>query len=122
MPENCRVGSFLETAMRGLILALAGGLALAASVQAAPLAPNPASIELGAAPSVELVRDNCGRGWHRTRWRDQWAIGSGATVFRMRVPTTPGAQAGTIANQIGPPWGSVVRNLVGARSQAGEKA
>jgi len=49
-------------------------------------------------------------------------IGAGATVFRMRVPTTLGAQAGTIANQIGPPWGSVVRNLVGARSQAGEKA
>jgi hypothetical protein len=72
MLENCHVGSFLETAMRGLILSFAGGLALAASAQAAPLALNPASIELGAAPSVELVRDGCGRGWHRTRWRDQW--------------------------------------------------
>jgi len=58
--------------MRGLILAFAGGLALAASAQAAPLAPNPASIEIGASPTVELVRDDCGRGWHRTRWRDQW--------------------------------------------------
>jgi hypothetical protein len=58
--------------MRGLILAFAGGLALAASAQAAPLAPNPASIELGVAPPVELVRDGCGRGLHRTRWRDQW--------------------------------------------------
>jgi hypothetical protein len=58
--------------MRGLILALAGGLALAASAQAAPLAPNRASIELGVAPPVEQVRDGCGRGWHRTRWRDQW--------------------------------------------------
>ena len=58
--------------MRGLILAFAGGLALAASAQAAPLARNPASIELSGAPPVELVRDGCGRGWHRSRWRDQW--------------------------------------------------
>ena len=29
---------------------------------------------LGAAPPLELVRDGCGRGWHRTRWRDQWGI------------------------------------------------
>ena len=58
--------------MRALIVALAGGLALVASTQAAPLVPNPASIELGAAPPVELIRDRCGRGWHRTHWRDQW--------------------------------------------------
>ena len=58
--------------MRGLILALAAGLTLAASAQAAPLAPSPTSIKLGAAPSVELVSDGCGRGWHRARWRDQW--------------------------------------------------
>jgi hypothetical protein len=58
--------------MRALILAFVVGLALAASAQAAPVAPDPASIELGAAPHVELVRDGCGRGWHRTRWRDQW--------------------------------------------------
>jgi hypothetical protein len=48
------------------------GLALSASAQAAPLSPKPTSIELGAAPPVELVRDGCGRGLHRTRWRDQW--------------------------------------------------
>jgi hypothetical protein len=29
-------------------------------------------VELGTALSLELVRDGCGRGWHRTRWRDQW--------------------------------------------------
>jgi hypothetical protein len=58
--------------MRGLILAFASGLALAASAQAAPLAPNPASTELGAAPPVELVSDGCGRGCHRARWRNQW--------------------------------------------------
>ena len=40
--------------MRALILASAVGLAFVASAQAAPLAPNPVSIELGAAPSVEL--------------------------------------------------------------------
>jgi len=47
----------METEMRALIVALAGGLALVASTQAAPLVPNPASIELGAAPPVELIRD-----------------------------------------------------------------
>lgn len=58
--------------MSVLILASAVGLALAASVQAASLAPAPASIENGAAPLIQLVRDGCGRGWHRTHWRDQW--------------------------------------------------
>jgi len=51
--------------MRASILTFALGLALAASAQATPLSPNPASIELGAARPVELVRDGCGRGWHR---------------------------------------------------------
>src|SRR5215472_16764082 len=58
--------------MRTLILASAIGLALAISAQAAHFAPRPASIELGAAPPIELVRDGCGRGYHRTHWRDQW--------------------------------------------------
>ena len=58
--------------MRAFIVACVGGFALAASVQAAPLAPNPALIELGTSLPLELVRDDCGRGWHRTRWRDQW--------------------------------------------------
>ena len=57
--------------MRALILASAVGLAFVTSAPAAPLAPNPVSIELGAAPSVELVRDGCGRGWRRDHWRDQ---------------------------------------------------
>ena len=56
--------------MRGPILGFVLGVALVASAQAAPLAPNPASIEF--ARPIELVRDGCGRGWHRTRWRDQW--------------------------------------------------
>jgi hypothetical protein len=58
--------------MRALILTFVLGLALSASAQAAPLSLKPTSIELGASPPVELVRDGCGRGWHRTRWRDQW--------------------------------------------------
>ena len=57
--------------MRALLLALGAGLVLVASAQATPLAPKSASIELGAAPPIELVRDGCGRGWHRDRWRDQ---------------------------------------------------
>jgi hypothetical protein len=62
----------METEMRTVILAFVLGLALAASVQATPLPPKPKPIELGAAPLIELVRDGCGRGWHRTHWRDQW--------------------------------------------------
>src|SRR6516225_3029056 len=57
--------------MRALILAPAVGLAFVASAQAVPLAPNPVLIELGAAHSVELVRDGCGRRWHRDSWRDR---------------------------------------------------
>ncbi len=59
--------------MRAVSVAVVSGIALAAaSVLAAPLPPKPSPVELGAAPSVDLVRDGCGRGWHRTRWRDQW--------------------------------------------------
>ena len=58
--------------MRTFIVACVGGLALAATAQAAPQTSNRTSIEFGAAPPVEPVRDDCGRGWHRTRWRDQW--------------------------------------------------
>jgi len=57
--------------MRGLILALSDGLILAASAEAAPLALNHVFTEFGARPSIELVRNGCGRGWHRDRWRDQ---------------------------------------------------
>jgi hypothetical protein len=36
-----------------------------------PTYPNPASIGLGAAPSIEMVRNGCGNGWRRFQWRDQ---------------------------------------------------
>jgi|SRR6516162_8417925 hypothetical protein len=58
--------------MRSVILAVAVGVALAASAQAAPFRPKPGMIEFDTVPSVELVRDGCGRGWHPTRWRDKW--------------------------------------------------
>ena len=58
--------------MRELILAFAGGLALAVSAQAVPLAPNPASIEVGPASPVEPVAGGCGWGWHRLHWQDRW--------------------------------------------------
>jgi len=64
--------------MRAVILTLVSAAALAAvSAQAAPPPPKPSAIELGAAPSIELVRDGCGRGWHRSRWRDQWGYWHG---------------------------------------------
>jgi hypothetical protein len=52
--------------MRAVILAFAAGIALAASAQAAPLSLKPAEIELGTDVAIELARDGCGRGWHRT--------------------------------------------------------
>jgi hypothetical protein len=58
--------------MRALILALVGGLALAISAKAAPLAPDAASIELRAGPPFELVDQGCGWGWHRVHWQDHW--------------------------------------------------
>ena len=58
--------------MRALILASVLGLAWVASAQTAPFGPQPEIIEPGDAPPVQLVRDGCGRGWHRARWRDQW--------------------------------------------------
>jgi hypothetical protein len=59
--------------MRAVIVAFVSGAALAAvSAQAAPLRPDPGAMELGAAPSVELVAQGCGHGWHRPRWRDHW--------------------------------------------------
>ena len=52
--------------MRAVILAVVCGLALAAaSLQAAPVPTKALPGELGVAPSLELVRDGCGRGWHR---------------------------------------------------------
>jgi hypothetical protein len=68
--------------VRGVSVAVVAVMVLAAaSVAAAPLPPKSGPVELGTksgpvelgtAPSVDLVRDSCGRGWHRTRWRDQW--------------------------------------------------
>lgn len=58
--------------MRTVIPLFVLGLTLAASAEASPLSPKPPAIEFGAAPPIELARDGCGRGWHRTRWRDQW--------------------------------------------------
>ena len=49
--------------MRALILAFAGGLAVAPSALAAPLAPERASNELGSR-LIELVDHACGWSWH----------------------------------------------------------
>jgi hypothetical protein len=59
-----RKSSFLgKTEMRALILAFAGGLAVAPSALAAPLAPERASNELGSR-LIELVDHACGWSWH----------------------------------------------------------
>ena len=58
--------------MRALTLAFVGGIALASWTQATPFALKPAVIELASAPRVQRVAQDCGWGWHRMRWRDQW--------------------------------------------------
>ena len=61
--------------MRAAIATSFSGFALAAAAaQAAPLVPLRATaVQLGAVPSIELVGDSCGRGWHRTHWRGHWS-------------------------------------------------
>ena len=49
--------------MRSVMFAFVSAAALAAvSAQAAPPPPKPSTIEVAAAPFLELVRDGCGRG------------------------------------------------------------
>jgi hypothetical protein len=64
----------MEAEMRMIVATLAGLVALAGvSVQAAPRAPAKVlPVEVGDAPSIELVRDGCGYGYYRTRWQDGW--------------------------------------------------
>jgi hypothetical protein len=60
--------------MRVTLATFAGFVGLAATaVQAAPsVTAKKSGDEPGAAPPIVLVRDDCGHGWHRTGWRDQW--------------------------------------------------
>jgi hypothetical protein len=60
--------------MRTIVPRLSGLAVIAAvSAQAAPLAPKEATPpELAGAPTIELIREGCGHGWHRHHWRDQW--------------------------------------------------
>jgi hypothetical protein len=89
--------------VRGVILAVLCGLALAPTpLRAAPVPTKALPGELGVAPSLELVRDGCGRGWHRHHWRDQWGSWHGATAFRTKgVLTAAGARGRTIRPHIG---------------------
>jgi hypothetical protein len=57
--------------MRVLVFVIVRGLVLAASAQAAPLAPRQQST-LGGSPPVELVSGGCGWGWHRNYWKERW--------------------------------------------------
>jgi hypothetical protein len=66
--------------MRVVVLIFLGFTALAPmSVQAAPFAvpAKPITVELRGAPSIELVRQGCGWGWHRGGWRDRWGYWHG---------------------------------------------
>jgi hypothetical protein len=58
--------------MQAFIVACVGGITLAASASAAPLALKPAANKLDATPPIELVDHGCGWGWHRVHWQDHW--------------------------------------------------
>ena len=61
--------------MRVAVLTFLGLVALtAASAKATPITipARPLHAEFGTAPSIELVRQGCGWGWHRGGWRDRW--------------------------------------------------
>jgi hypothetical protein len=92
------------------ILAFAGGLALAVSAQAAPLALTPSTLELRAGPPIELVDEGCGWGWHRRQWQDRWGNWHWAVAFRTVAPTAAGGRGGLI---IRTRFGAVPR-LIGA--------
>ena len=97
--------------MRAVIVGLVTGVAMAAvSAQAAPPPPKLRAIELGAAPSLELVRDGCGRGGHRTRWRDQWGYWHGGDCVPDEGRPYGGYGAGTyypppVWRSAPAPWG-----------------
>ena len=98
--------------MRALILVFALGLALAASAQVAlslPIVPRLSLARLRPSSRCATAVDAVGTG---TAGAPNRAIGSGATVFRTGGLTTPGAQVGAIATEIGavPPGASVVRS------------
>jgi hypothetical protein len=63
----------LEAELRVIFVTL-GFVAFATmSAQAAPGIPLKGSpVELGVAPSIELVRDGCGYAYHRVLWQDVW--------------------------------------------------
>jgi hypothetical protein len=61
--------AFMRAAVLGLVAVF--GLALAAPVQAAPVAPQ-GPVSAVAAPDVIFVAGGCGPGWHPRSWRDQW--------------------------------------------------
>jgi hypothetical protein len=59
--------------LRAIIGTVVGVLAFAAvSAHAGPVATKVMKVESQPAPSIELVRQGCGWGWHRVRWWDQW--------------------------------------------------
>jgi hypothetical protein len=96
--------------MRAVILAVLCGLALAPTpLQAAPVPTKALPSEPSVAPSLELVRDGCGRGWHRHHWRDQWGYWHGGDCVPDEGRPYGGYGAGTYyppPGWSGPqPWG-----------------
>jgi hypothetical protein len=72
--------------MRAVFLAFVVGVALAAgSAQTAPFSSKPRVIEFSVAPSVELVAQDCGHGWHRHHW-GQWHWGHCVPYVGGRTP------------------------------------
>jgi len=72
LADNSDAGFSVQAEIRAVILAIVGGLAVAAPAQAAPLVPKPERIELGTARPIELVDHGCALGWSRVHWQDHW--------------------------------------------------
>ncbi len=62
----------MEAELRVIAATLSLMTFAAISAHAFPVALKASPVELGIAPPVELVRDGCGHGYHRTRWQDGW--------------------------------------------------
>jgi hypothetical protein len=63
----------LEAELRVIFATLVVAAFATLSAQAAPgVPPKVLPVELGVAPSLELVRDGCGYAYHRMLWQDGW--------------------------------------------------
>jgi hypothetical protein len=70
--------------MRTMVAALAGSMELSPSLaKHYRFRIKAITAKLPVIPPVELVAQGRGPGWHRLRWRNRWAIGTGDVASRI---------------------------------------